>query len=141
MRSGLRRLLRGGLAGALAGALVLGLGGRAVMRAIALRAGAATGFSLGGTLDVVAFGLLTGVAAGAAWGWLRPRVHLPPVARGAALGALVFALLVALPPPAARGAFAGFTGHAALVLGLFAAVFVAFGLAVEALLGRLDGGG
>jgi len=48
------------LAGAIAGFLVLGVGGRLLMRAVAFTAAEAPRFSLGGTLEVVGLGMLWG---------------------------------------------------------------------------------
>ena len=48
--------------GAWLGLIVLGVGGRIVMRAIALATGAPASFSLGGTLTVVGMGIAAGIA-------------------------------------------------------------------------------
>ena len=57
-----RALLREALIGAGLGLLILGAGGRAVMRAIALFAGAPAAISVGGTLTVLAAGAAAGAA-------------------------------------------------------------------------------
>jgi hypothetical protein len=122
------RLLRVAAAGAVAGT-VLGVLGRLAMAALAVVGGGAPRFSLGGSFEVVAFGLLVGVPAAAVFAlWLRfaPGRDL---LKGLAFGLALFALLLLLPPPAARSAAAG---APAVVLrtavALFAAVFAAYGL-------------
>lgn len=56
--------LRGAILGALLGTVFLGIGGRVAMRGVAMAQGAATGFSLGGSLTVVFLGAAAGLAAG-----------------------------------------------------------------------------
>ena len=136
-RTTLRSALLGGAAGAASGLLVLGLVGRLAMSVTALLAGQALRWSLGGTVDVLLFGLLLGAAAGLAYGALRARLPRPSLLAGAAWGALLFLLLLAVPPPAARSAFGGVSQVGVpAVLALFAAVFLLWGLALEALLRR-----
>jgi hypothetical protein len=133
----LRSALLGVAAGALGGLLVLGLVGRAVMSVTAVLAGHALRFSLGGTADVLLFGLLVGAAAGVPYGAIRPRLPRPSRLTGMGWGLALFLLLAAVPPPAALSAFGG-VSHVGLpvVLALFAAVFLAWGLVLEALLRR-----
>jgi predicted permease len=108
------------------------------MTAIALAAGLAPGFSLGGTGAVLATGLLIGTPAGLVYIVVRKYLPLPGAWKGAAFGALVFLALVLLPPPAARSAVAS-VGQLTLTLLLFGALFIAFGVAVEFLVRRLTG--
>ena len=61
-RAGFRALLRDATHGAWLGLLVLGVGGRAVMRGIALATGQAPALNVGGTLTVLAAGVGAGVA-------------------------------------------------------------------------------
>lgn len=122
------RLLRVAAAGAVAGA-VLGLLGRLVMAGLALVGGGRPRFSLGGSSEVVAFGLLVGVpAAGVFALWLR---FAPgrAILKGLAFGLALFALLLLLPPPAARSAAAGAPAVVLrMAVALFAAAFAAYGL-------------
>lgn len=93
---------RGALTGLVLGAFILGIGGRVLMRGLALATGRPAGFSMGGSLEVVASGALYGVLGGLLvlllparlGGWQIP-VH--------AAGMLV---LYALTSDAARGAVA-----------------------------------
>jgi hypothetical protein len=79
----LRDIARGGLSGALAGIAVGGLGGRLVMRVVALLHPDAFGaltengnrigdITLGGTLALVLFGLIACAMAGAVWVIVSP---------------------------------------------------------------------
>src|SRR5512141_1241169 len=67
----LRSLLPSILAGAVIGFVVLGLGGRLVMRIIAHWEERVPTFSLAGSLEVVMMGTIAGVLAGAIHGLLR----------------------------------------------------------------------
>ena len=88
------------LAGLASGALVLGIGGRVLMRLLALATGRATGFSLGGSFEVVAAGALYGALGGALL------LLVPARLRGwrAPLHAAALFTVVALSSDAARGA-------------------------------------
>ncbi|MEK6721591.1 MAG: hypothetical protein AABZ33_13135 [Chloroflexota bacterium] len=74
----LRDIARGGIAGAIVGIVVAGLGGRLLMRLAAILNADAVGaftengnrigdITLGGTLFLIVFGLISGVLAGALW--------------------------------------------------------------------------
>jgi hypothetical protein len=93
---------RSAVLGLATGVVVLGIGGRALMRIIALAGGTSTGFSLGGSLEVVAAGALYGAVGGALFPYLPER--LGPLRTVLHAGALF--LLTALTSDAARGAAA-----------------------------------
>jgi hypothetical protein len=120
-------------AGALSGLLALGLAGRLAMSVLAVMAGNPVRWSLGGTLDVLAFAALVGAPAGAVYGLLRD-LGPPRWWRGAAYGLALFALFVLVPPPAARSAFSGVRALWLPVLALFGAAFTAYGATLEWLL-------
>jgi hypothetical protein len=107
------------------------------MSATALAAGLRLHWSVGGTVEVLVFGLLVGAAAGIPYGAIRRRFKRPALVAGAVWGALVFLMLVAVPPPAALSAFGG-VSHVGLpvVLALFGAVFLGYGVLLEWLLRR-----
>ena len=75
MRDLLGTVARSALIGALVGLPVLGVGGRILMRLIALWQGTAPGFSLGGTMTVVFMGTVYGTVGGAVHGLMRRFVH------------------------------------------------------------------
>ena len=67
----LRSLLPSILTGAVIGFIVLGIGGRLMMRIIAHWEGRVPGFSLSGSLEVLMMGTIAGIIAGALHGVLR----------------------------------------------------------------------
>lgn len=133
----MRILLRAGLAGALTGALVLGVGGRMVMRLAALIGGGAPGFSWGGSLEVVAAGALYGAAGGLVWVVLARRLR-PPFT-GLALGSVTFAG-IGLVSSAAQGAAASMPRTPRLaVLALFLALCLTWGVVTDRVARRWAG--
>lgn len=122
-------LLRAGVAGTLTGALVLGVGGRMVMRLAALIGGRAPVFSWGGSLEVVTAGALFGAAGGLLWVAIARR--LGRAVTGPALGAATFAG-IGLVSDAAQGAAASLPGPRRLTaLALFLLLCVAWGVATD----------
>lgn len=129
-----------GLVAGIAGGVVLGIGGRAAMRVIALAAGLSPGFSPGGTVEVAVTGLIIGAPGALLFALLRrffPRRAIPA---GALFGALLLAALTVLPPPAARSAAAS-VDRIGLTLAAFAPVFIAYGILVAWIMGRLTARG
>ena len=59
----LRTLIVGAIGGAALGALILGLGGRIVMRLLAMMIARDATFSMAGSLEVIAYGAIVGAAA------------------------------------------------------------------------------
>ena len=100
------------------GAVLLGAGGRLAMSIFAIAIGRPSVFTFGGSMSVV----FSGAIAGAVGGLLLALVHRflrgGPWARGLAFGVLCY--LIALP---------GFRPPQLLVFGLFAPLFVAYGVA------------
>ena len=133
---GVRLAARVLLALALCG-LFLGAAARLVMATLAGLEGVGPGFSLGGTLEVVATGLIIGVPAGVALFVARIRIWRSSRILGAAAGAVLFLALAAFPPPAARSAAGGLSSRV-LAAGfvLFAITFVAWGMLVQLAIDR-----
>jgi hypothetical protein len=128
-----RTVARSATLGLAAGVLVLGIGGRALMRVIAVTTGASPGFSVGGSLEVVAAGALYGTAGGA----LLPYV---PVRFGpwrAVFHAGALFVVTALTSDAARGAASaiGFPGRI-LALLAFGALLLAYSVVLVQLVRR-----
>lgn len=123
------------LSGLLAGFL-LGLGARMAMSVIALAAHQEPRFNLGGSLEVLATGILIGLPAGLVFVALRHYIPGSAVWKGATFGLLLFLTLVLVPPPAARSATTA-VGQQVLTLVLFGVLFVGFGILVEILVQRL----
>ena len=112
--------------GALKGALVLGIGGRIVMRLLALSIDRPTEFSLGGTSEVVAYGSLLGLGGGLI------RFFSQGLGKGK-LGGIFVGLMTyglahgTLPDHIAETA-SPFSAQMWLVHTLFGATFLAFGI-------------
>jgi len=128
--------IRVGLIAGLAGGLVLGLGGRIIMRILAIVAQTGAGFSVGGTIEVLLTGVFIGVPAALVFVFVRKHIPLPGLQRGVLFGVVLFLLLVLVPPPAARSASSGLTEVAPYTLGLFGVLFVVYGIVVEMVVGR-----
>lgn len=79
MNSTLRWVLRSAIAGAAIGLIVLGVGGRIIMRIIAHWEGRVPVLTPSGTFTVVMMGMLAGVAGGVVHGLLRRFVSSAPV--------------------------------------------------------------
>lgn len=132
----LRKATIGSISG-ICGGIVLGIGGRASMRAIALGAGLPPGFSLGGTVEVLLTGLLIGVPAAFAFVLLRRFLPRRSISAGAPFGALLLLALTILPPPAARSAAAS-VDRLGVTLVAFAPVFIAYGVLVAWVADRMS---
>lgn len=130
------RLARDILAGLAAGIVVLGIGGRLLMRGIAVATGTGAGFSWGGTAEVVLFGAIAGAAGGLAYGLVLRRFMKRPLWRAAALGLGTYLVLAVLPYDAKMAITAFPQSQWPLILLAFAALFLLFGLAVEKLAQR-----
>lgn len=79
MNATARLVLRSALAGAAIGLVVLGIGGRIIMRIIAHWEGRVPAFTPSGTFTVVMMGALAGLAAGVVHGLLRRFVARAPI--------------------------------------------------------------
>lgn len=122
----LRNWISGILIGGGTGLIVLGIGGRLAMRALALQERPAAAFTLGGTITVILLGAVSGIAGGLGHVVLfrfLPHFHW---LRRALFGALL--LLIAL---------RGLSGQATtLALMLFVPLVVVYALIVAGLLER-----
>jgi hypothetical protein len=101
------------------------------MRFVAFEACVPAGFSLGGSLEVVAAATLLGAPLAAAFFALRARLTACSYWPGLLWGAGVFGVLAFLPPPAARSALADTPDTPAATAAAFALCFVAWGLALD----------
>jgi len=135
------------VAAAVAG-LGLGVGARLLMRLIALEAGLPGSYSLGGSVDVVLFGLLLGGPIAAGFWLIRPRLAWRRPFAGVALGTMLLALFALLPPASARSALAGTPDTPLFTLLGFGLLLIGWGAALElvarparARSGRSRGGG
>lgn len=113
-----------------AGIVVLGVGGRIAMRAIAWGAGIPPGFSFGGSLEVLAAGGWRGLAGGLVFAALLRFGPPNATVRAILLGALLFALSV-LTLTASLRSLASELGVVPLALALFGGLFALYAATVE----------
>ncbi len=112
--------------------VVLGVAARIAMRLIALQAGVSSGFSLGGSVEVVLLGAVLGTPVALAFWACRLYWRLPAWS-GVLLALGLFAILALWPTPAARGALAATTDAPVVTAVIFAAAFLAYGVVLELL--------
>lgn len=118
------------MARAVIAGLWLGMAGRVAMRLVAVDAGLTPAQSVGGSVEVVAFGLLVGAPSALVFWAARARWRLPRGA-GLAYGLLLFAALAGFPPAAARSALAATSDSPAATAGLFALAFAWYGVVLD----------
>lgn len=131
-----KQIAAGAFCGIIAGALILGCGGRLIMTLIAVIAGLAPGYTAGGTLEVIAFGAITGALAGAIYPLASRFLPQLVIVRGSFYGLLVY-LAVIIAPGEAKMAALSLPDLLPLTLLLFALLFAGFGIALSSLLFRL----
>jgi hypothetical protein len=127
----LKALLRwAGLA--LCAGMALGIAARIAMRVVALQAEVPPGFSLGGSLEIVVFGVLVGTPVALLF-WAGRRWLRLPAFSGVLVGLLLFAVYAAWPPPAARSALGDTPDTPILTAAVFAGAFAVYGIVLEVL--------
>jgi hypothetical protein len=111
--------------------VILGIQARIAMRFVARESGLEGAFSLGGSLEVVTFGL--GVGAALAWLFFiaRHRVPLRSPWAGALYGLAIFLVFATAPPPAAQSALANTPDTPVATALLFTILFVGWGCILE----------
>lgn len=120
-----RSLFTALLIGTITGALFLGVGGRLVMRGLAVASGRPSGFTFGGTFSVILSGAIAGVIGGILLFAAAQFVPALLRVRGLIFGLLCY--VVATP---------GFRPPQLLVFALFAPTFLGYGIATVMLYGR-----
>lgn len=120
-------------AGVTAGVL-WGIGARIAMRAVALADGGPTEFTIGGTLLILFVGALFGIPLGLLFAAVRRWLPGSGRQKGLAFGGGLLALLVVPFALLGAGDIGGDVLDAPVLIGtgLFASLFVGYGLAVEA---------
>ena len=112
--------------------LALGVGVRLAMRFVALEACVPEGFSVEGSLEVVAATALAGTPLALVFlalrRWLPSRAAWP----GLLFGLAVFGVLALAPPPAARSALADTPDTPAATAAAFALCFAVWGAGLDA---------
>lgn len=111
--------------------LAFGVAARIVMRVIAWTAGSTEAFSWGGSIQVVAMGLLIGAPIALFFLMLRSRLEWKPPWAGVALGASLFTASALRPLPSAQSALTGTADPPLATAALFAALWIGYGLLLE----------
>ena len=137
LRNRFKRMIAGMLAGVVLGTLVLGLGGRLLMRIVALIGGVNPGASLGGTLEVLAFGSLTGTIAGILSTIIQGIFPKNPWLKGATIGLLLYGFLLLIPFDSKLAA-KGFPQLQSLIHVLFGSVCLVYGLLVTPAINSIE---
>lgn len=127
-----KQIAIGLLCGAATGAVVLGFGGRLMMRAISLLTDHPTEFSSGGSLEVVVFGAIIGSAAGAVYSLIDHFLPGNTWLKGSLLGLHCFIVVSVAQIPSVERSASAFANFTALIVILFGAVFLLFGLSMAA---------
>ena len=122
-----RRILRAALTGLVAGVLILGIGGRVAMRAVAIIIHQTAHFGPGATLGILMIGAILGVLTGVLYGVLFEDMWRDRVAvKGVLYGTLLFVVLVLTQPPAIRAEVAAARSYMWQIALLFWAVSVLY---------------
>ncbi len=140
LRSRMLRFVRPAGIGELAGLVgggVWGIGARGAMRIMAVAAGQPTGFSIEGTLFILMAGALFGIPAGLLWVGGRRVIPGTGMRKGLACGLLVLLILGYFFYTGPIQDESGL-GHPVLASVLFGALFVLFGMVLEAGVAWLD---
>lgn len=127
MRKILVYILIGILAGLISGTLILGIGGRLMMRAMAIIGGLTGGFSWGGSLEVVTLGALIGLCSGAFMGINYPFSYKNKLIWGLLHGILAYLMILVL-PIGGKGAARGFPDLQLTIHILFGGLFLLYGI-------------
>lgn len=120
------------LCGAVTGTVVLGFGGRMMMRAISLLTNSPTEFSADGSLEVVAFGAIIGSVAGAVYAMVEKFLPGQFWLKGILFGTALFVFVSFAQLPSVKQSAAAFANFTALIASLFGLVFLIFGLSLAA---------
>jgi hypothetical protein len=138
----LRKKVTVGLLSGLAGGLFLGIGGRLIMRILALEAQQMPAFSLEGSLGILFIGLIIGIISGLLYALLLS--YLPDfIGKGPIFGLLVLAILVPLMPAPIQEEIAASAAGGRLWLAtvLFRVLFAIFGFLLQVLFERINRSG
>jgi hypothetical protein len=130
LRVSARQLTRLLIVSCLSGAL-LGVAARVTMRFVALEAGVSAGFSVGGSLEVVGFGVLIGTPVALLFFAVRAQGPRGSPWLGLLCGVSLFGVLSAVPPTAARSALAATPDTPVATVLAFGVLFVSWGAGLE----------
>lgn len=115
---------------AICSGLILGAASRVAMRVVALEANERVGFSVGGSVEVVGFGVLVGAPVAIVF-WICRSWRPLPLGSGLVVAAVLFTILALVPPPAAKSALDAMNDTPIATAFAFAAAFALYGVALE----------
>lgn len=133
MRHTLKNIGVGILGGLISGIVILGIGGRLVMRAIAVMAGGSGSFSWGGSIEVVLLGAIIGICSGAFMGLSLPLAMRNKLIWSLLQGLLAYLMVLVL-PIGGKGAARGFPDLQITIHLLFGGLFLLYGILAVILL-------
>lgn len=131
-----KRLPAAAAAGLVCGLVVLGLGGRVMMRVAALAAHRPVHFGAGATAGILLIGGVLGIIGGLGFGFLQRALPGRAVVKGLLYGTLFFAVVVPLQPAPIQAEITELRSIWSIVIPLFWALFLAFGVGVARWGGR-----
>lgn len=131
-----RRLLAAAIAGLICGIVVLGLGGRVMMRIVALAGHRPVHFGAGATAGIVIIGGVLGLIGGLGFGLLQRALPGRAAVKGLLYGTLFFVVVVPLQPAPIQAEITDLRSIWSIVIPLFWALFLAFGVVVARWGGR-----
>jgi len=120
-------IIIGLFSGLISGTLILGVGGRLMMRAMAVIGGLTGGFSWGGSLEIVILGSLIGLCSGTFLGISFPFSFQNKLIWGLLHGILAYLMILILPIDG-KGAAQGFPELQLTIHILFGGLFLLFGI-------------
>ena len=109
------------------------------MAVVAFLAGSRSGWTIGGTLEVLALAGLIGGFGGVAFVAIRRHLPQSRVMQGVVYGVVCFLAVVALRLPSVTRSAAAFDRQLAVIVLLFCAVFIAYGVVLAGAVPRLCG--
>jgi hypothetical protein len=131
-----KRLLGAAAAGLVCGILVLGLGGRVMMRIVALAGHRPVHFGAGATAGILLIGGVLGLIGGVGFALLQRALPGGAVVKGLLYGTLFFVVVVPLQPAPIQAEITELRAIWSIVIPLFWALFLAFGVGVASWGGR-----
>jgi hypothetical protein len=123
----IRRTIQMLLVGVLSGVIFLGIGGRVVMRGLAVAVGRSTDFGLGATAGIVLIGGVLGLIGGVVFALVAGRLPGSAAAKGVLFGTAFLAVLIPLQPAAVQEEIEAFRGHLVLATICFWVIFALYG--------------
>jgi hypothetical protein len=125
-----RRLLAAAIAGLICGVVVLGLGGRVMMRVVAIAGHRPVHFGAGATAGILLIGGVLGLIGGLGFGLLQRALPGSAAVKGLLYGTLFFVVVVPLQPAPIQAEITDLRAIWSIVIPLFWALFLAFGVGV-----------